>query len=41
MKLQRVAIVESSAIIAEGNKLYITYTNKRKTINYAFIEYQA
>lgn len=29
------------AIIAEGNKLYITYTNKRKTINYAFIEYQA
>ncbi len=29
------------AIIAQGNKLYITYTNKRKTINYAFIEYQA
>lgn len=29
------------AIIAEGNKLYITYTNKRRTINYAFIEYEA
>ena len=29
------------AIIADGNKLYITYTNKRKTINYAFIEYEA
>ena len=29
------------AIIAEGNKLYITYTHSRKTINYAFIEYQA
>lgn len=28
------------AIIADGNKLYITYTNKRKTINYAFIEYE-
>lgn len=29
------------AIIAEGNRLYITYTHSRKTINYAFIEYQA
>ena len=29
------------AIIARGNKLYITYTNKRKVINYAFIEYEA
>lgn len=29
------------AIIAEGNRLYITYTNRRKVINYAFIEYQA
>lgn len=29
------------AIIAQGNKLYITYTNKRKVINYAFIEYEA
>ena len=29
------------AIIAEGNHLYITYTHSRKTINYAFIEYQA
>lgn len=29
------------AIIAEENKLYITYTNRRKVINYAFIEYQA
>ena len=29
------------AIIAEGNRLYITYTYNRKTINYAFIEYQA
>lgn len=28
------------AIIAEGNRLYITYTHSRKTINYAFIEYQ-
>ncbi len=26
------------AIIAEGNSLYITYTNNRKTIKYAFIE---
>lgn len=29
------------AIIAEGNELYITYTNRRKVINYAFIEYEA
>ena len=29
------------ATTAEGNRLYITYTHSRKTINYAFIEYQA
>lgn len=28
------------AIIAEGNILYITYTYKRETIKYAFIEFQ-
>lgn len=28
------------SIIAEGNKLYITYTYERETINYAFIEYK-
>ena len=27
------------AIIADGDNLYITYTNKRKTIKYAFIEF--
>lgn len=29
------------AIIAEGNNLYITYTYNRKTIKYAFIEFEA
>ena len=40
-KIDLAAEYSYPAIIAEGNKLYITYTNKRKTINYAFIEYQA
>lgn len=29
------------AIIAEGNNLYITYTYNRKTIKYAFIEFES
>ncbi len=40
-KLNLAAEYSYPAIIAEGNKLYITYTHSRKTINYAFIEYQA
>lgn len=40
-KLNLFAEYSHPAIIAEGNKLYITYTNKRKTIKYAFVEYQA
>ncbi len=40
-KLNLAAEYSYPAIIAEGNRLYITYTHSRKTINYAFIEYQA
>lgn len=40
-KLNLFAEYSYPAIIAEGSKLYITYTNKRKTIKYAFVEYQA
>ncbi|MBQ7295806.1 MAG: exo-alpha-sialidase [Clostridia bacterium] len=39
-KLNLSAEYSYPAIIAEGNRLYITYTHSRKTINYAFIEYQ-
>lgn len=39
-KLNLAAEYSYPAIIAEGNRLYITYTHSRKTINYAFIEYE-